>query len=233
MSAFTSDPFADGNECQEVAAGIVDASTWWAVCATTNGTVRFDRVGVDGALIGSTPLPPFDGLSASLVDPAGKELYMWGPVGKTLTRVDTASGTVSSVTAKIAATTSDPVADLARALGRWIAPPALAKVLVEPGLVLSPDGTRVYALAVDMGNGETVASQGVFVFDAAIPRSDRPLATDGRSHLDRAQRGWRVAVRGRPAGVQRRRRCDRGSSVDHGLRDRRWPRSSDRRPTRI
>ena len=136
------------------------------VCST-NGTARFDRVGVDGTLVGSTPLPPYDGLGAPLVDPSGKDLYMWSPVGKTLTRIDIASGTVSSVTAKIAATTADPVADLAHAIGRWIAPPVAAKVFVDPGLVLSPDGTRIFALAADTGNGEAVSSQGVFVFDAA------------------------------------------------------------------
>jgi DNA-binding beta-propeller fold protein YncE len=105
-------------------------------------------------------------MTAPLVDPSGKALYMWGPVGKTLTRIDIASGTFSSVTARIAATTADPVADLAHAIGRWMAPPVAAKIFVDPGLVLSPDGTRIFALAADPGNGETVSSQGVFVFDA-------------------------------------------------------------------
>src|SRR4029077_9745537 len=87
--------------------------------------------------------------------------------GTPATRIDIASGTVSSVTAKIVAITSDPVGDLAHAIGRWIAPPVAAKVFVDPGLVLSPDGTRIFALAADTGNGEAVSSQGVFVFDGA------------------------------------------------------------------
>jgi hypothetical protein len=101
-----------------------------------------------------------------LVDPTGKTLYMWGPTARTLARIDIASGTASSVTGNVA-TAGDPMSDLALAIGRWIAPRANAKVMVEPGLVLSPDGTRVYTLGADLGNGETVASLGVFVFDAA------------------------------------------------------------------
>src|SRR3954447_10734588 len=151
--------------CEERAAGPVDAQAWWVVCST-DGTLRFDRVAIDGTLLGSTPLPPFDGLSTSLVDPAGKTLYMWGPTARTLARIDIASGAASSVTGKVAAA-GDPISDLALAVGRWIAPRATAKVMVEPGLVLSPDATRVYTLGVDLGNGETVASLGVFVFDAA------------------------------------------------------------------
>src|SRR4029079_16701779 len=109
--------------------------------------------------------PPSDGLSAPLVDRSGKVLHMWGPVGKSLSRIDVASGTVTSVTARIAASPRDPVLDLAHAIGRWIAPPVAAKVFVDPGLVLSPDGTRIFALATDAGNGEAVSSQGIFVFD--------------------------------------------------------------------
>ncbi len=166
VAAFAPTRSTKTDSCLELAEGSVDASSWWEVCST-NGTARFDRVSVDGTLVGSTPLPPYDGLGGLLVDPDGKDLYLWSPVGKTLTRIDIASGTVSSVTAKITAATSDPVADLAHAIGRWIAPPVVAKVMVDPGLVLSPDGTRIFALAADMGNGEAVSSQGVFAFDAA------------------------------------------------------------------
>jgi len=165
VTAFAPTRSTDAGSCDELAEGSVDVSTWWVVCST-NGAMRFDRVGSDGNLLGSTPLPPSDGMTAPLVDPSGKALYMWGPVGKTLTRIDIASGTFSSVTARIAATTADPVADLAHAIGRWMAPPVAAKIFVDPGLVLSPDGTRIFALAADPGNGETVSSQGVFVFDA-------------------------------------------------------------------
>lgn len=152
--------------CIELAHGIVQTSAWWALCST-DGTMRFDRFDVDGTLIGSPPLPTFDGMQGPLLDEAGANLYIWGPVAKTLTRIDLASGSISSVAAKTAMTDSDPVLDLARAFGRWIAPPVAAKVVVDPGLVLSPDGKRLYALAADVGNGETVASQGVFVFDVA------------------------------------------------------------------
>lgn len=151
--------------CDERATGTFDTEAWWVVCST-NGTLRFDRIAVDGTLVGSTPLPPFDGLSASLVDRSGRMLYMWSPAARTLARIDIASGTVSSVTGQVAAA-GDPMSDLARAFGRWIAPRAVAKIMVEPGLVLSPDGTRIYTLGADIGSGETVASQGVFVFDAA------------------------------------------------------------------
>ena len=119
-----------------------------------------------------------------LVDPSGKVAVLWGPVGKTLARIDIASGTISTVTAKIAATTADPVADLAHAIGRWIAPPVAAKVFIDPGLVLSPDGTRIFALAADTGNGEAVSSQGVFVFDGATLEQVAHWPPTADTHLD-------------------------------------------------
>ena len=166
VAAFTPTRSTDTDSCQELAAGSVDTSTWWVVCAT-NGSTRFDRVGVDGTLVGSTPLPPSDGLSTPLVDPSGKDLYMWGPVGKTLTRIDIASGTVSTVTAKIAATTADPVADLANAIGRWIAPPVAQRSLSIPGWSCRRTGRASSRSRPTSANGEGVSSQGVFAFDAA------------------------------------------------------------------
>src|SRR3954471_13416582 len=69
--------------CEERAAGPVDTEAWWVACST-DGTLRFDRVVTDGTVLGPTPLPPFDGLATSLVDPTGKTLYIWGPTARTL-----------------------------------------------------------------------------------------------------------------------------------------------------
>ncbi len=53
------------------------------------------------------------------------------------------------------------------AVGRWLAPPAAAKVYLQPGLVLSPDGSRLYALGVASEAGGLAGSTGVFAFDSA------------------------------------------------------------------
>ena len=48
-----------------------------------------------------------------------------------------------------------------------MAPSALAKVFLEPAIVVSADGSRVYALGIDpLGGGELGGSKGVFAFDA-------------------------------------------------------------------
>jgi len=154
-----------GDACIVLARGVVDRETAWTLCST-DGRIHFDRFGRDGTPIDSAELPASDGLPKASVDSQGKNLYVWGPVSLKLSRVELASGTVTSVSATAAATRSDPVWDLAHALGRWIAPPALAKIMLEPAVVISPDGTRIYALGVDMANGEASGSRGVFVFDA-------------------------------------------------------------------
>ncbi|MEO8468725.1 MAG: hypothetical protein ABI573_03545, partial [Chloroflexota bacterium] len=85
-------------------------------------------------------------------------------------RVDLASGTVSSSKASAAAVPLGPVgvvATFGRALGNWIAPSAMAKNFLEPGVVASPDGTRIYAIGVVPSNRTDSGSAGVFVFDAA------------------------------------------------------------------
>lgn len=61
----------------------------------------------------------------------------------------------------------DAIAGLGRQIGRWMAPAAAAKIFLEPALVASADGSRIYGLGVDApivdGNG---ASRGIYAFDA-------------------------------------------------------------------
>jgi DNA-binding beta-propeller fold protein YncE len=84
-----------------------------------------------------------------------------------LSRIDLATGDVTSATATAAIPAGDGLAGLGRQIGRWLAPPTAAKSLVEPAIVVSPDGTRIYAIGVDARSGADAAgSRGIYVFDA-------------------------------------------------------------------
>ena len=98
-----------------------------------------------------------------LASPYGVQV-LWNPVDDVLTRVDLATGDMSTGTGNETADTSGPLA----AIGRWLAPTAAAKVLLSAGIAISPDGSRVYALGIRNGRTgtEVASSAGVFVFDA-------------------------------------------------------------------
>ena len=57
----------------------------------------------------------------------------------------------------------------AHGVGQWLAPAAAAKSFLRGSVVVSPDGSRVYAIGVKEGvdGPESSGSTGVFVFDAA------------------------------------------------------------------
>jgi hypothetical protein len=98
-------------------------------------------------------------------------LYYWDPFEHRLVIVDAVARTiVASIDAPTAAARGSLVEAALRAFGCWIAPTAAAKVLLEPPMLLSPDGSRLYALGVTGTNFEDGAgSAGVFVFDIATP----------------------------------------------------------------
>ena len=118
----------------------------------------------------------FDGLTA--VERRGDAVFIWSPDRRVLTRFDLVTTEIrnSPVATGAATPPSDgPLAAIGRRVGRWLAPAALAKVILEPGMVVSPDGTRVYALGIDGPPGDdSTGSSGVFVFDAA---SLEPIGT--------------------------------------------------------
>jgi hypothetical protein len=64
--------------------------------------------------------------------------------------------------------TNDPLADAAHALARWLAPSVEAKVYLSPSLVLSADGSRLFAIGTAATDPLTPAggSTGVWVFDS-------------------------------------------------------------------
>ena len=154
-------------------AGFTPGSTsYYTICTDANGSLlrRVDRA---GRPLGDTRLTETLSATAGLgvtVDQARELLYAWDPFAKSLLRVDLQSGTVTGRgTLPAAATMSDPLADAAHALARWLAPSVEAKVYLSPSLVLSADGSRLYAIGTAATDPLTPAggSTGVWVFDSA------------------------------------------------------------------
>jgi hypothetical protein len=146
-----------------------DDAGYWLACVSPVANQTIVRlVGTDGS-VDDVRLPVAidaggDAGSTSAVSPDGRWLYGWNPSTLTLARIDLGSGAVATGSATAAA----PDGPLA-ALGRWLTPPAAAKVLLSAGIAISPDGSRVYALGIDPGASSSEAfagSAGILVFDA-------------------------------------------------------------------
>jgi hypothetical protein len=162
----------DSRRCGEAGAGLIDPTRFYVVCQAPDGGVAIDRLAVNGALIDETYILQSTGLElAWLYVRQGDRLFIWDPVGTRLWRFDLDTGMVDNTTGTaILPPTSplDSLAALGRQVGRWLAPPVAAKVLVRPALVASPDGTRIYGLGVEglIGDGSG-GSRGIYAFDAA------------------------------------------------------------------
>ena len=139
----------------------------WVVC-TRGGAFQtiLRRVAGDGASLPDVLVTGGEGIEgdATALSRDGSTLFAWNPASATLTRVDTATGATTTGEGLVARADPGPLA----ALGRWLAPVAAAKSFLRSSVILSPDGSRVYAIGVKDGaeNPELVGSAGVFVFDA-------------------------------------------------------------------
>ena len=147
-----------------------DAGTWLACASPIANQTIVRLIGTDGS-VDDVRLPVAidaggDAGSTAVVSPDGRWLYGWNPMTLALARVDLGSGDIATGSATAAAAPGDPLT----AIGRWLVPPAAAKVILSSGIAISPDGSRVYALGVDPGAASSDAfagSAGVLVFDAA------------------------------------------------------------------
>jgi hypothetical protein len=171
-----------GADCRDAFASFLDGRTLFSLCVSPSdaGVVFVRRVTLDGRSLGDVDLSrtfPDTYIAGRLLDRGAGALYLWDPFSLTIARVDLRTGAIASRVidrASLAAAPSgadqdaDPVADLGRALGRWIAPTAAAKIWLEPAMALSPDGSRLYLLAVNSRNFTEVegGSAGVVVLDS-------------------------------------------------------------------
>ena len=132
------------------------------------------RVTSTGVAIGDTDLRAA-GLSAEglLVGraqlAAGTIAWYWDAFAHRIVRVDIATGQVlASTTVSIpGAVTPGAVEQLGQAIATWIAPAAAAKFYLDPSIVVSPDGSRVYVIgssSTSFVNG-TGGSAGVWTLD--------------------------------------------------------------------
>ena len=140
----------------------------WVVCSRGGAfqtTVR--RVGGDGETLPDVVVSGVEGINgdATALSRDGSTLFVWNPASATLTRVDVATGVTTTGEGRVAAVDPGPLA----ALGRWLAPVAAAKSFLRSSVIVSPDGSRVYAIGVRDGaeNEDVEGSTGMFVFDAA------------------------------------------------------------------
>jgi hypothetical protein len=146
---------------------LADGGTW--VVCTRGGTAEttLRRVSGDGVSMPDVLVSGEEGIDgdATALSRDGSTLFAWSPASATLTRVDIATGVTSTGAGRVARANPGPLA----ALGRWLAPVAAAKAFLRSSVVVSPDGSRVYAIGVNPGveGGGIEGSAGVFVFEAA------------------------------------------------------------------
>lgn len=153
------------------AAGPRASGGYWIGCIGYQSLVTIvRRVAADGSVVGDTRMRSAGDLgdpNATIAATAdGTAVLQWNPTAKVLTRVDVETGDTTVGTGD--ATATRDVGPLAW-LGRWLTPTASAKVLLSSALAVSPDGTRAYALGIDVSTSccDFGTSAGVFVFDTS------------------------------------------------------------------
>ena len=163
--------------CYEWEHGLIDASSFYVACIRNgSGRVTVERHRLDGSEIDRTDVGQFTGYGAFAARPDHR-LFMWDPQSHTLTSYDLQTGATHSVKAPDTAGLTGPLevaAAVGRAVGSWIAPSATAKILLQPAMIVSPDGTRLYAIGIEATAAELGGSAGVFAFDIS---GDEPVLT--------------------------------------------------------
>ena len=144
-----------------------DGGTWVACSRGGAAQTTLRRVAGNGETLPDVNVPGEQGIEGDVtaVSRDGTALFAWDPASATLTRVDVASGMTTTGEGLVARADAGPLA----ALGRWLAPVATAKSFLRSSVIVSPDGSRVYAIGVKAGaeSPDVVGSAGVFAFDAA------------------------------------------------------------------
>ena len=139
--------------CGEFDQGLVDDDLYYVLCYNASGQILFKRIARDGTAAGDPVMLENSGGTdgGNLTVRVGDSLFVWGPITRTLGRIDLKTGTIETAVAPTATVEDEGfggLAGLGRDLGRWLAPSAAAKTFLDPGIVASPDGKQIYAIGV-------------------------------------------------------------------------------------
>lgn len=133
------------------------------VCTHADGSTEpllIRRVTASAEVLEPVPLfaSSFDGRTpiATAADQGRGALLVWDAGKHLLARVDLESGVAES---------SEVPETMLRSEERMLEP-SRGYLGVDPGIVLSPDGARIYALGIGRGESEMGVSTGIWVFDA-------------------------------------------------------------------
>lgn len=146
---------------------LADGGTWLSCTSAIAPVTIVRRLSADGGLKSNVGIPADEGIDGetTALSPDGSALFVWDPSTASITRIDLATGERTDGSGLSALVDDGPLA----AFGRWLAPAAAAKSFLRGAIVVSPDGTRIYAVGIKEGVGasDQSGSAGVFVFDAA------------------------------------------------------------------
>jgi hypothetical protein len=144
----------NNDDCFEVDAGLidvagaVDGAVYYQECSFPDRPTAIRRVEADGRLVSSTEIPGALGnIDGTVAPPAGDAVYLWNPFETVLSKVNLRTGELS--------------------VGEPQLPNPTGRTLSNDLVVVSADGTRVYALGVESEDPETADSTGVYAFDAS------------------------------------------------------------------
>ncbi len=156
--------------CSAQGRGFIDDQRFYVSCWTGRDPV-VERRDFAGAIIDRTEITGAAGSQPELM-PIRDALYFWDPFDLRIDRFDllTAERTRGQAPRPTSRLDDGPLAALARRIADGLVPSALAKILLQPALTVSPDGTRLYALGSALAGNE-IGSSGIFVFDASTLES--------------------------------------------------------------
>ena len=175
--------------CGEFDAGFIGAvsstadAVYYSACWSQAGSLVVRRLAADGRLVSATEFPgSLGGVDqGTVVPPSGDAFYSWNPFESVISRLDLRSGELS---------VGDP---------QRPNPTGLTNPLGDL-IVVSADGTRVYALGIASPEPASRGSAGVYAFDASTlaplghwaPQADLTsiaVSSDGRHVYAAAQGG--------------------------------------------
>jgi dipeptidyl aminopeptidase/acylaminoacyl peptidase len=203
-------PFDDGAgsitgvDCEDQAIRFLDDGRLLAQCWSRGASSTLLRVaGLDGRSIRDA-WPAESGFGSGwgepLIAPGGR-VYLWDPQAARLGRLDPDSGAfdVSDAFGKGTAAAAGWLTLL-----DWIAPSVQAKILLQPALALSPDGSTLYALGSTFGDGGGPGwSTGIYVVDPeTLALRARWAPTADYSSITVSSDGRYVVLAGAPGGAE-------------------------------